>query len=446
MGVIRDGARTLREELFSLNLSLYTGGRIWIMEDLWELMRYDILEACVPAYVMADEEERDIIVRGTGELLGLEEPENSIRYMLHYHVNSQYKVLGLLHRIPRCSSFFLLTCQERGMAKDLEDFLCTISLMTKEVTLLGICSETDRFFLNAGLITNRALMDCQRYNLLAAGVKAEETPAVEVDWPTYEDMMKRFRNEKLEIGEYEPMGDPDLDEAGQRIFEAVARQVDGLFQYQIEASQREGFYRPDSMRYLTRALREMIYAGKPMPGKDGYKKPRKQGDQLLTKTEEWLALADEADRVIRMKERENFTLRDAFQAELLDFLLYLAESDGFLARQEAEAINACCGTGLTKSEMRRRIEEENLYSVTYEKKIPFTLNILCQADRQITEQLTAKKPSDFSARCLHLQNEIGQLFIACDGSANEEEKRDLETRMRYLEAYVAEHAGNSPAQ
>lgn len=439
MGTARDAAKLFRDEFFSKDMTFYTRGRAWNMEDLWQLMRYDLLEACVLLYVIADEEDRKEMAEGAGEILKLSDPENAIRYMLYYHIFDQQKAVSVLHTASRCSSVLLTAEQEKKKKLD-EDSLTSMLHYIKELLLLGITTADDHYGLGGITITLRALMACQRNNLLAAGLTGvKELP---VEWYTYDEMMDLYRKKKMRQDPYVRTGDLDLDRKGEMVFGVLKGQVEGLFRYQIEASEEPGYYSPARDVELSRACREMLSIEELIRKTKGWRKQGKleQTGGLDQAVKELYAVAEDVDHFVKLRNRSSIELKDVFRVELLDFLLYLAESDQYIARNEAEAINRCCEVDLGRSEMRKRIREENLYTVTFERKTPLGLDLLCQADRQLAEQLESS-PS-YAERYLSLLEEIGRLFLLCDGSANEDEKRDLKTYIGNLRQYAAKNGSS----
>ena len=435
MGTARDAAKLFRDEFFKRDMTFYACGRAWNMEDLWQLMQYDVLEACVLLYVMSDEEDRKELADGVGEILELTYPERAIQYMLYYHIYDQQKALSLLHVASRCSCVILQAERDKKKKLD-EDSLSSMLHYIKELLLLGIATSDDHFGLGGPVITLRALMACQRNNLLAAGLTGvKELPG---EWPSYDEMMELYEKNKLEQDPYVPIGDPDLDRKGELVWGVLKGQVEGLFRYQIRASAEPGYYRPWKDYELSRACTEILYIEELTWASGGWRKPEKveQTGELDEAVKKLYAIAVDVDHFLHLKKRSSVELRDVFRVELLNFLLYLAESDEYIARKEAEAINRCCEVELRRSEMSKMIREDNLYTVTFERKIPLSLNLLCQTDRQLAEQ-TDSRPS-YTERYLSLLEEIGRLFLLCDGSANEDEKRDLKIYIGNLRQYAVE--------
>ena len=83
---------------------------------------------------------------------------------------------------------------------------------------------------------------------------------------------------------------------------------------------------------------------------------------------------DVAKRVVEAKEvisvdRETKKIEQLVHRELLNFFLYLSASDGSIEVKEALFILDFLGEQLSPEEMCKKIEEDNIYSASFEQKI-----------------------------------------------------------------------------
>ena len=139
------------------------------------------------------------------------------------------------------------------------------------------------------------------------------------------------------------------------------------------------------------------------------------------------ALTDELAPL--MKEDDSFssiTLRDAAQLSMLKIFLYLTASDEYISGKEVRAINECLGYRFTKDQVKKIIKDQNIYTVTFENETPPVMRLLMQFDRALAEKGYAANASH-TKQFVDLCEKAGMLFIGCDGSANDDEKRDLQT-------------------
>ncbi len=120
--------------------------------------------------------------------------------------------------------------------------------------------------------------------------------------------------------------------------------------------------------------------------------------------------------------------------EMLSYILYLSASDGSIETAESEFINNYLGEQLSPEEMCRKIEEENIYSTTFEQRAPLTLKKLVKRDNLRYEK-EGKLDYSQAERYICLYEALGKEFIACDREVTQSERDDLNTYITNMRSY-----------
>ena len=131
--------------------------------------------------------------------------------------------------------------------------------------------------------------------------------------------------------------------------------------------------------------------------------------------------------------------------EMLSFVLYLSASDGSIETAESDFINNYLGEQLSPEEMCRKIEEENIYSTTFEQRAPLTLKKLVKRDNLRYERYGELDYSQ-AERYVCLYEALGKEFIACDHEVTQSERDDLNTYITNMRSYYrANYRGSEEA-
>lgn len=130
--------------------------------------------------------------------------------------------------------------------------------------------------------------------------------------------------------------------------------------------------------------------------------------------------------------------------ELLNFLLYLSASDGSIEKQEALFIKDYLDEQISPSEMCERIEADNLYSSSFEQKIPLVLKRLVKMDNEKAE--LDELEVSMAEKYICLYKAIGEEFIVCDREMSQSERDDLNTYISNMRSfYEANYKGSEEA-
>ncbi len=130
--------------------------------------------------------------------------------------------------------------------------------------------------------------------------------------------------------------------------------------------------------------------------------------------------------VTRMKQKAN--------KEIVNFLLYLSASDGSIEVEEAIFIKDYFEEQISPEEMCERIEEDNLYSTSFEQKAPMVLKKLVRLDNSKYEK-DGELQESLAERYICLYEALGKEFIACDHEVSQCERDDLNTYITNMRSY-----------
>jgi len=142
--------------------------------------------------------------------------------------------------------------------------------------------------------------------------------------------------------------------------------------------------------------------------------------------------------------RHESKMRDMAKREVLNFLMYLSASDGSIEVQEALFIKDYFGEQISPEEICERIEADNLYSATFEQKIPLVLKRLIKLDNENEKNGELEVSQGEWYICLY--EAIGKEFTACDREISESERSDLNTYISNMRSfYKANYKGSQKA-
>lgn len=124
-------------------------------------------------------------------------------------------------------------------------------------------------------------------------------------------------------------------------------------------------------------------------------------------------------------------------SELTNFIGYLSSSDGIISEYEVEFLANYLGVTYSLSDFKKYIEDNNVYSVRFEKEIPQTLKRLVISEAGPLEW-NEKKTCDSKAY-YEVFSELAKEFIVCDGEVSEQEIEDMNTYLYTLHSYIEEN-------
>ncbi len=131
--------------------------------------------------------------------------------------------------------------------------------------------------------------------------------------------------------------------------------------------------------------------------------------------------------------------------EIINFLLYLSASDGSIEVKEALFIKDYFEEQISPEEMCEKIEEDNLYSTSFEQKAPLVLKKLVKTDNSIFEK-NGELDESYAEKYICLYEALGLEFIACDRDAAQCECDDLNTYIINMRSfYRANYKGPDEA-
>ena len=158
--------------------------------------------------------------------------------------------------------------------------------------------------------------------------------------------------------------------------------------------------------------------------------------------QEFQQMADLAENVARqlgmLKDHEPGAFGKRLRMELGEFLAYLSASDGTIKSAETQMISECTGESFTPASLKAIIQENNIYSVEFESKVPEGMDILAEIDNILLDLL--EEPQDFAISELYLNvyRQAGEALIMADGDADEAELQDYDIYMTMLEHFLDE--------
>lgn len=138
-------------------------------------------------------------------------------------------------------------------------------------------------------------------------------------------------------------------------------------------------------------------------------------------------------------------MRRMARREIMNFLMYLSASDGSIEVAEAIFIKDYFMEQISPEEICQRIEEDNLYSASFEQKVPLVLKKLVKLDNAINEvQGTLDESKAEKYICLYEM--LGREFASCDHEISQSEKDDIATYIGNMRSfYNANYKGPEAA-
>lgn len=149
------------------------------------------------------------------------------------------------------------------------------------------------------------------------------------------------------------------------------------------------------------------------------------------------SMVDALDSKAKVMEKLNLKMKwsEAIKIELLQFLMYLAASDGQITMDESTFIFEYLDIDFSPIRINDYIRENDIYSVEFEEEPPASLKIMVQVDNSFQEQeITLGQTA--SEALIEIYRRIGKAFIQCDGTEDEQEKEDLKIFLRMMRDFA----------
>ena len=134
------------------------------------------------------------------------------------------------------------------------------------------------------------------------------------------------------------------------------------------------------------------------------------------------------------KEHSDLSLRKLLFVDVMSFILYLSASDGHVSWQEAKYLGDLFESHMTTSAMEELIEKHNLYSVSFEQKVPNSFPYFVKMDIAMAR---AGKALDNPVAVMMIDffKLLGENFLSCD-NVTSSERDDLQTYLNTMADYA----------
>jgi hypothetical protein len=167
---------------------------------------------------------------------------------------------------------------------------------------------------------------------------------------------------------------------------------------------------------------------------------------------------DCTDLGLKQRTGGRIDLKTSFDCDILNFLMFIMDSDGRIDDAEAETVNFYLGYHVTAQRITEYIEAHNLTTEDYTAEIPLTLQALTDADTVIigrraeAERTRSRKDAledDFyldsddtyvptSLLLLEIYQDLGQAEIYSNENVDETENENYTAFISALRKYVTE--------
>ena len=134
-------------------------------------------------------------------------------------------------------------------------------------------------------------------------------------------------------------------------------------------------------------------------------------------------------------EHSDLTLRNLLFVDTMSFILYLSAADGHVSWHEARYLSDLFECDMSTSAMEELIEKHNLYSVSFENKVPNTLPYFVKTDiGMIRAGKNLEKPT--ALLLIEFFESLGKHFLNCDSNVTTSERNDLDTYLTMMANYA----------
>ena len=136
--------------------------------------------------------------------------------------------------------------------------------------------------------------------------------------------------------------------------------------------------------------------------------------------------------------KQNSIEREVLKSEFVNYIAYLSSSDGIIAPFETSFLSTYFDYSTTPTELSKYIENNNIYTTTFEKSVPKTLISFIERDNS-TYKANGKLSTSISKTYCDIFECIGKEFLVCDGEATEAEVADMTIYLTMLRNYREEN-------
>ena len=124
--------------------------------------------------------------------------------------------------------------------------------------------------------------------------------------------------------------------------------------------------------------------------------------------------------------------------DMLDFLLYLSVSDGFISTEESEFLEVYFDCFLEPEQMSDRIVEKGLDRRIFGLKVPASFQGFVAAEKAIHDK-QGSWGRDVTGVIIALYRMVGMRFVKCDGNPTDTEMQDYLGYIKTLRDYSMMH-------
>ena len=151
----------------------------------------------------------------------------------------------------------------------------------------------------------------------------------------------------------------------------------------------------------------------------------------------FFSIVDSLDLGVKLTETFGINVKwsEMIKEELLQFLTYLAASDGEISMDESTFLFEYLDVDFSPIKINEYICENNTYSVEFEEEPPTSLKVMVQIDNAFYEQEMDIRTTTSEA-LIEVYRRIGKAFIQCDGVEDEQEKGNLKIFLRTMREYA----------
>ncbi|MCI1305058.1 MAG: hypothetical protein LKG40_02390 [Lachnospiraceae bacterium] len=415
-------------------------GRPWDEKDEMCLMEYDVLSISVLLYIFSDADGREKIRSGLNHLFGIEDPQGAILFFLSTKVNAPYEGEKLFRRVDFCVGFF----RELEKESPETEGVAAVMHQVQECVLLAVMKGSDDVNLNAAVLILSSYLTCRLSQIHGIGVKDETKQFIH--YPSFSKLSEIFKSYGMEVEEFVPFEDQRLNDIAMPIYTSFRNEIEKdclvSFTEKNKDPQRLIAYTEWEYAVAVGQIYQMNRHIEEGDLADFYLRPS-QMTELKQAVGEIYNLEEEAEEVADLSpfEEKGITLRDLVTHALLQYFMYLSASDGFYARKEAQAIGETLGIHFMPPQMGQYVRENNIYSASFDEKVPELLKGLVRLDNGLEGDGYARSEG-YGERLVGLMEKAGELFLQIDGSMNDDEKRDLGTYISTMRNYLNKNLKN----
>ena len=140
--------------------------------------------------------------------------------------------------------------------------------------------------------------------------------------------------------------------------------------------------------------------------------------------------------------KENIALRNVFIANIIDYMVFLAATDGEITWDESYVIGKCINNMRLNPEKLNKLLQKRVNMSEYLKKVPEVL-LLCVVLDEIFSKAMTQKSLEFSEMLIQTYEYVGSLIIGIDDNISMEEYKVHNQYIDMMKKYVQQKKSNS---